>query len=514
MPALDVINQQTGTIPDRNASLIELLAAITGADIGLFGDNQPVFPEPCRRLCLNDPHDSSGDGACPLVRTLVDQPTEVSDQTSGLCEKGLPVAIHTAEAGHRKYLVIQKQPTATSSAPPPDRRSQAIALLAERCERLEDENVGLATEVIGSYEQLNVIFDITRETNTARDAEHITHFLMRRLAESLSCQWSFCLGHDGRLLWWSARGDERRDSLIDHVRARHADAMRQSLDRQAVLVFNREELPASDTSPFLLFGPIVNDENEVDLLVFGRESDRGRFTTGDMSIVDSILQHAQQVVSNLKLVHRLREMSYGAVRALVRAIDKKDNYTSGHSERVGFLSRLIGEEIGLSAEDLQDLEWAGLLHDVGKIGIQDGVLTKPGRLTEDEFDHIKSHVTMSYEIIAPIEALESVQDVVLYHHETPDGSGYPKGLQGDEIPLMARIVHVADTFDALTSTRSYRQAFSVQRAFEIMTKDKGTKLHADLVDAFQTAFQRFRAEQPTRFRELFRHFEEVKSDGN
>ena len=196
------------------------------------------------------------------------------------------------------------------------------------------------------------------------------------------------------------------------------------------------------------------------------------------------------------------------MRALVSAIDKKDHYTSGHSERVGFLSQLIGQHMGLEPELLQDLEWGGLLHDVGKIGISDGVLSKPGGLTVKEFDHIKQHVIMSHEIIAPIECMASVRDIVLYHHEVPDGSGYPEGLRGEEIPLPARIVHVADTFDALTTSRSYRKAFPLGKALAIMEADKGTKLDAQIVEHFLAAFGAFRVEQPDNLRRLFSHLAE------
>jgi HD-GYP domain-containing protein (c-di-GMP phosphodiesterase class II) len=201
-------------------------------------------------------------------------------------------------------------------------------------------------------------------------------------------------------------------------------------------------------------------------------------------------------------------------RALVAAIDQKDHYTRGHSERVGMLSRLVGRELGLSRAELQDLEWAGLLHDVGKIGIPEVILSKPGRLSLTEFESIKRHPRIGYEILRPIASFERVLTGVLHHHEQPDGNGYPSGLRGDAVPLIARIIHVADTFDALTSTRSYRRAFQVERACEIMRQDAGSRLDAGVIDVFLRVLEAYRQADPGGFAANFiaqREFEDVES---
>jgi putative two-component system response regulator len=180
----------------------------------------------------------------------------------------------------------------------------------------------------------------------------------------------------------------------------------------------------------------------------------------------------------------------------VAAIDKKDRYTSGHSERVGYLAKLIGRQMGIPANELQVLEMSGLLHDVGKIGVPEGILRKPGKLTKEEYDIIKSHPRMGHEILTPIASFGGVLDGVLYHHENPDGSGYPDGLGNDEIPLFARIIHVVDVFDALTSTRSYRVAFSPEQAYEILREEAGTKLDAEVVAVFLEMVSALQATSP------------------
>ncbi len=157
------------------------------------------------------------------------------------------------------------------------------------------------------------------------------------------------------------------------------------------------------------------------------------------------------------------------------------------------------------------MEWAGLLHDVGKIGIPEEILCKPGKLSPEEFAVIKEHPRMGCEILQPIASLSVILDGVLYHHEYPDGSGYPEGLRGDDIPLVARIVHVVDTFDALTSSRPYRTAFSLKQAIEIMQAEKGRRSDAEVTDAFFRAFEEYRRNHPTDFAARFPHLAHQES---
>jgi putative nucleotidyltransferase with HDIG domain len=164
----------------------------------------------------------------------------------------------------------------------------------------------------------------------------------------------------------------------------------------------------------------------------------------------------------LQTVHDAREETsaayLGAIRALVAALDARDPYTAGHSERVSLLSVAIGEAMGLGQDDLDVLRLGALLHDIGKIGISDAILTKPAALSAEEFEGIKRHTLLGAQILRPIGFLEAHVPIVELHHERPDGNGYPHGLRGDAIPIHARIVHVADAFDAMTTARAYRLA--------------------------------------------------------
>jgi HD-GYP domain-containing protein (c-di-GMP phosphodiesterase class II) len=181
--------------------------------------------------------------------------------------------------------------------------------------------------------------------------------------------------------------------------------------------------------------------------------------------------------------HDLKELLVGLTRSLTAAIDAKDRYTFGHSERVARVAIELGRELELQEEDLSDLYLAGLLHDIGKIGIRDAVLCKQGPLTPEEFDHIKQHPTIGYQILADLRSVRHILPGVLYHHERYDGKGYPHGLQGDSIPLLARILAVADSFDAMCSNRAYRSAMAPERVEQIFREGTGTQWDRRVVDA-------------------------------
>lgn len=165
----------------------------------------------------------------------------------------------------------------------------------------------------------------------------------------------------------------------------------------------------------------------------------------------------------------------GTIRALVAAVDAKDPYTARHSERVSRISGLLGEALGYSPERLRILEFAALLHDVGKIGVPHEILAKPGRLLPEEWEIIKQHPVRSAEIVAEVEPLAEVATIVRHHHERVDGRGYPDGLSGASIPEFSRIIALADAYEAMTANRAYRKALSPEEAQEVIRQNLGTQ---------------------------------------
>jgi HD-GYP domain-containing protein (c-di-GMP phosphodiesterase class II) len=186
---------------------------------------------------------------------------------------------------------------------------------------------------------------------------------------------------------------------------------------------------------------------------------------------------------NIALYHEQSEFFSSVVRALTSAIDAKDPYTCGHSDRVARLSVCLARQLRCSTEDLNTIYLSGLLHDIGKIGIDDNVLRKPGPLTPTEFEHIKTHPELGCRILEGVKQLDMVMPVVRHHHEAWNGAGYPAGLKGAETPLLARIVAVADSIDAMSSDRPYRKGIPDEKLDTILRDGAGKQWDAEIVSA-------------------------------
>lgn len=187
--------------------------------------------------------------------------------------------------------------------------------------------------------------------------------------------------------------------------------------------------------------------------------------------------------ANARIYSDIKDLLFGVIRALTSAIDAKDPYTSGHSERVARIAVRIAQELGMDPHEQGDLYLMGLLHDVGKIGVDDGVLKKPGKLTDAEYEQIQEHVRIGVHILSDLKKLHHLLPGVAYHHEKIDGTGYPAGLKGDAIPLAARILAAADSFDAMSSSRPYRRGMNPRQIEEQFREGSGRQWDPRVVEA-------------------------------
>jgi response regulator RpfG family c-di-GMP phosphodiesterase len=198
-----------------------------------------------------------------------------------------------------------------------------------------------------------------------------------------------------------------------------------------------------------------------------------------------VLDYQQHLEDKVKAqADKIRQSFMNAVTALALALDAKDEYTSGHSERVSEISVIIAKEMGMQDSAIENVRLAGLIHDIGKIGVKEAVLNKPGVLTPEEFEHVKTHSIIGERILKPVVEEQDILDMVRMHHERFDGKGYPDGLSGEQIPLGARIMALADAYDAMTSDRPYRKSLGLAAAVKEIKKGAGTQFAPEVVEAF------------------------------
>lgn len=235
--------------------------------------------------------------------------------------------------------------------------------------------------------------------------------------------------------------------------------------------------------PMLLVPMLINKEPVAVLALSGWEDDR-ELSEDAVALLLNLSAKSSLKLENMALTENIFSSIIGAINSLINALDARDTYTKDHSSRVTQYAIEIARGMGCPQEVIDSISFAGPLHDIGKIAVRDDVLLKKGFLTPEERELIKSHVIKGEEILRPLNLLDAEKEVVLYHHERFDGNGYPNGLKGSDIPVVARIFSIADTFDAMTSTRPYRQALPHETARDEIIKCSGTQFDPDIVDAF------------------------------
>lgn len=240
--------------------------------------------------------------------------------------------------------------------------------------------------------------------------------------------------------------------------------------------------------------PLMSGEGVVGAIAVGSRSGDFRFGSDDVRLLSTIANHVTIAIGNIELFSSLQEAYLATVRSLAAAVDAKDSYTRGHSDNVAQFANAIARKLGLSVEQCTALEMAAYLHDIGKIGIREEILLKPGRLSDEEMGQMRHHPLIGANILKPVAFPWPIAPVVRHHHEHFDGSGYPAGLKGEEIPLLARILTVADAFEAMTADRPYRRGRTRVEAIEELHRCTASQFDARVVEAFVEALDEMEAE--------------------
>jgi HD-GYP domain-containing protein (c-di-GMP phosphodiesterase class II) len=359
------------------------------------------------------------------------------------------------------------------------------------------ETQKMAEELTRSFEDLYLYANISTKVKDLHFSNMMLRDLVRDLLETMRSDLAFALLPD--------REEYYAVSFTRDFTGRVADA-------DAFMRVLVERIPADAASPQEDYF-IVNDSRETEIYgpvhpdpfrFLAVKIRHGRsfygwlglcsfnlkeiFRRAELRLLTSIAEQLAIVISNADLYRDLENFVINVVKSLVSTIEAKDTYTRGHSERVYQYSLLLAEALALDDEQQENLGWAAILHDIGKIGIPESVLNKPARLNEQEYDLVKKHPGQGTRILKPLKQLLNCLPGIEHHHEHYDGRGYPEGLKGDNIPLMARIIAVADTFDAITSFRAYRGAKSAEQALAIMEEVAGTQLDSRLVEVFKDVY--------------------------
>ncbi len=242
----------------------------------------------------------------------------------------------------------------------------------------------------------------------------------------------------------------------------------------------------------IVCAPMVVGRKTIGVIEVLNKLDGSDFSEHDLETTVSVASTAAMAIENTRLHQTVLDAYRSTIRALTATIDAKDRYTCGHSQRVTAYALLGGKSLSLPQEKLEVLEYAGILHDIGKIGVADSVLLKPVRLTPEEWDIIRQHPVTGANIIDDVPFLKEAKTLVLHHHEKYDGTGYPDGLKGEDIPLGARLLAAADAFDSMTTGRRYRAALGVVYALSELRRYAGTQFCPVAVEAFISGFNRCR----------------------
>jgi HD-GYP domain-containing protein (c-di-GMP phosphodiesterase class II) len=242
------------------------------------------------------------------------------------------------------------------------------------------------------------------------------------------------------------------------------------------------------TTMSIICAPLLLQRKLIGVIEVLNKSDGSDFNGRDLETLTSVASTAAMAIENAQLHQTVLNAYKSTIKALAAAIDAKDHYTCGHSQRVMEYALLGAEPLSLLRDELDVLEYAGILHDIGKIGIADSILSKDGQLTDREWEIIRQHPLIGADMLKDIPFLEKARVLILHHHERYDGGGYPGGVSGEDIPLGARLIAIADAFDTMTTDRAYRAAFSVDRAIKELVKYAGTQFCPMALEAFISGY--------------------------
>lgn len=367
------------------------------------------------------------------------------------------------------------------------------------------EEVSILTHNLeNTYEELHLIYEISRQMGIPQKPAMMLKNVGREMLEvSRAASVAFVLaehvsgedaepenreGSSSILEDRVVQVGQGAPSLSALVQLTNTMRMRDGYDAGYILLNHAGRKPefrwASEWLKDLVVFPLRHEQHDLGVFYAINCTDGGDYTSADVQLLRAVADRVTAALQNQHLYDDLTALLMGLLHALVSSVDAKDPYTFGHSERVAYFSRALAHAAGMSPIECERVYLSGLLHDVGKIGVPDAILCKPGKLTKEEFDALKKHPEIGERILARVPQIRDLIPGVMYHHERMDGNGYPHGLAGRDIPLLGRIICLADSFDAMTTSRIYRAAMPVSSATAEIRRCSGNQFDPVLADTF------------------------------
>lgn len=359
-------------------------------------------------------------------------------------------------------------------------------------------------EIVASYKELATINNLSRKLNATLEINHVSNLVVHEICRVLKnplCTLRLLDETGGYLIPMAYAGEyvigevesvsdfsvyDLKNPLFRKVFETNDSVINHDVEQSNLIKKINSTKKAKEKINELLMAPIKNNDKWLGVLTVGTT---GKFTSRQKSLLSSIANNAAIAIENARLYDLSKRNFIKTVNALIAAIEAKDKYTEGHSHRVSKYAVILAEKMGLSKEQIDEVRVAGILHDIGKIGVPDAILSKPQRLTLEEYEQIKKHPTISNKILEPVGLTDGTMKAITHHHERWDGTGYPFGITNDQLSIEAQIISVADALDAMTSDRAYRKAMTEEDAVKEIVKGRDTQFSPRVVDALSELFK-------------------------
>ena len=375
-----------------------------------------------------------------------------------------------------------------------DEGASIVAAFLNILANAEFEKKVIALEALSKYKELSMLYNFTERIATCRSKKEVGQLVVKEARQFIKGDNVSIMLIDDELQEMeiiAASGSE----VYPKIRLKAGEGIAGSvmLSGKAEIINDVSSDPryreGKNKVSSLVCAPLKINDRVLGVINISSEGPY-QYSSMDLKLFSALALQAAVSIENAIFYENLRETFITTIQTLAETVEKRDRYTGGHITRVMNYSTLIGHELGLSDEEMQRLVFAAILHDIGKIGIRDMILLKTGKLTDEEYSEIKKHPIYGEEILKPIKQLKNIIPGIKQHHERFDGSGYPEGLRKDGIDLIARIISVADTFDAMTTNRPYGCCKTFDETFKELGKNVGTQLDPDVFAAFLRVYEK------------------------